>query len=138
MHFVISVWVTLGLAWTAALVTVKGLQTSVEAATAIQTSHLEEYRDHLCGSLRAAIANMKAAGDLLQSIDEKRSHEYVQATEMYLSPLEETLTSETLPWGELNCAEIVTTLHSQSIGETPHNLPNMVYRISSRSGGTTR
>ena len=136
MQFVISVCMTLSLAWIAVFVTVKGLQTSVEAATEVQTSHLNEYRAHFCGSVRAAIANLEAAGELLQSIDGKRAPEYMQASDIYLYPLVETLTSGAFPLGDLNCAEIKTTLHNQAVGETPHNLPNFVYRLSHQRGGT--
>ncbi len=136
MHFVISVCMTLSLAWLAVFVTASGLQTSVEAATLIQTSHLEEYKAHLCGSIRAAIANLEGANELLQSLDETQSYEYQKAAEFYLLPLEGVLSSGSLPWGDLNCADNVTTLHKQSVGETPHNLPNLVYRLSLRDDGS--
>jgi hypothetical protein len=128
MHFVFSVCVTLVLAWLAVFFTARGLQTSAEAATAVQLSYLNEYKEHQCGSVKAAIENLKSANNMLQATDMEKAKAYENATESYLSPLEEILDSE-----YLSCDDFAINLHTQSIDETPFDLPNLIYRLSSLS-----
>ena len=135
MHSIISVGVTLVMVWLAVIVAAKGMQTTVEASTSVQVNHLNEYSEHYCGSIRAAIANLNAANDLLQSTDAARSKDYTRATDAYLSPLEDALAAVGISSVRFNCAEAVTVLHAQSIDETPFDLPNFVYRLSGKGGG---
>jgi hypothetical protein len=124
MHSVISVCVTLVLAWQAVFVTISGLKVSAEAATMIQSNQSNEYRAHYCGSLRAAIANLESARDLLINSDATKAKDYSRISNGYLSMLEAALDKN------FRCSDYPTKLHVQSFEETPFNLPNQIYRLS--------
>lgn len=126
MHFVVSVCVTMALVWLAVFVAVSGLQKSADAAATMQSNQSHEYRAHYCGSLRAAIANLESARDLLQTVDAEKAKDYGIASAFYLAMLEENLDSD-----KFSCNDLATDLHTQSLGETPFNLPNHIYRLSS-------
>jgi hypothetical protein len=125
MHSVISICVTLILTWLAVFVTISGLKVSAEAATTIQSNQSNEYRAHYCGSLRAAIANLESARELLIDTDAANAKDYTRISNAYLSMLEEALDTHLF-----TCSDYPTNIHTQSFEETPFDLPNQVYRLN--------
>jgi len=133
MHASLSICSTLNFVFLSVFVTISALNTSVDAASDIQAHYQREYTEHLCGSHQAAAANMQAAGDLLQTLDASKSIDYIQATDFYISELEDGLYSSATSESKFNCINTITALHSQSQGQTPFDLPNIVYRLSSQN-----
>ncbi len=137
MLFIFSTCISLCLAWLAVYVTAIGFQTTVAAASTIQAKHRVEYKEHLCGSLQAAAANINAASELLSSTDVKLTEAYEHAAKTYVAYLQGITRYEYQPWESPNCDDILITTHHQSIDETPHNLPNIVYRLNASQSSLT-
>lgn len=136
MLFVFSTCLSLSFAWLAVYVTATGFQTTVAIASTIQTTQRSEYKEHLCGSLQAAAANIEAASELLSSFDAKLSKAYTHAANTYVASLQSITVTEFLPWESMSCDDIVITTHHQSIDDTPYNLPNFIYRLNASQGSS--